>query len=372
MTDARKVPTKAMIDRFLSWRLPEYFRPDCGISFDGRGKDAHGFDKGWPVGTNLLTADQAKEMLAYVMDAAPPAREWSDADCFAAIEPILGDKVTDVELDIFRAGLAAGAAPAAEPEWTPGACAVCDMYVAHECPEQPQQPTPECPWCSRIPVDGKCCPVAELNKPAAEPVICRCRTCGAPCSEYGYCIQHIAAAVKAAKPAAEPAPDQSAARSRVVDEAIDTWNEAKNEFANAAKRIGTDQSAAREAVVSTQGSDKPGTRTPGSPSEAADPAPDQSDTGPMERLDLLFVSAVWEKAKARGIAAISHPDGWVLTATVALVSAQEKSKRDDALIYKETEATYNAIKRAERAETSLKQSQEDCRMLHSIVDWKPK
>lgn len=39
----RTVPQE-MVDRFLSWPLPVGFSPDCGISFDGRGKDAMGYE----------------------------------------------------------------------------------------------------------------------------------------------------------------------------------------------------------------------------------------------------------------------------------------------------------------------------------------
>jgi len=61
-----------MVDRFLSWPLPIGFSPDCGISFDGRGKDARGYEKQWPVGTNLLSAEQARDMLEHVV--APTLR----------------------------------------------------------------------------------------------------------------------------------------------------------------------------------------------------------------------------------------------------------------------------------------------------------
>lgn len=67
----RTVPQE-MVDRFLSWPLPKGFSPDCGVSFDGRGKDARGYEKQWPVGTNLLSADQAREMLEHVV--APTLR----------------------------------------------------------------------------------------------------------------------------------------------------------------------------------------------------------------------------------------------------------------------------------------------------------
>jgi len=64
-------PTQAMIDRFLSWKLPDDFGPDCYISFD---RDRARKNNGWPVGTNLLTAEQATAMLKYVLDAAPAAQ----------------------------------------------------------------------------------------------------------------------------------------------------------------------------------------------------------------------------------------------------------------------------------------------------------
>lgn len=56
-----------MVDRFLGWELPQDFSPDGGISFDKRGPDARGYDRGWPIGTNLLTSTQALEMLQYVI-----------------------------------------------------------------------------------------------------------------------------------------------------------------------------------------------------------------------------------------------------------------------------------------------------------------
>lgn len=62
---------KKALARFLAWKLPATFRPDCGISFDGRGKDARGFDKGWPVGTNLFTADEAQAMFEHCLAIEP-------------------------------------------------------------------------------------------------------------------------------------------------------------------------------------------------------------------------------------------------------------------------------------------------------------
>ena len=51
-----------LVDRFLSWKLPKDFSPDGGISF----VPSKTHPDMWPIGTNLFTADQAKEMLAHI------------------------------------------------------------------------------------------------------------------------------------------------------------------------------------------------------------------------------------------------------------------------------------------------------------------
>lgn len=69
-----------MVDRFLAWPLPKDFSPDCGISFDGAGtdpegyQDAAGYRRSWPIGTNLLTAEQAREMFQYVLADEGPQK----------------------------------------------------------------------------------------------------------------------------------------------------------------------------------------------------------------------------------------------------------------------------------------------------------
>ncbi len=57
-----KKPIDVMVDRFLAWKLPDDFNPDCGISFTPSGHPS-----GWPMGTSLLTATQAKAMLEHVL-----------------------------------------------------------------------------------------------------------------------------------------------------------------------------------------------------------------------------------------------------------------------------------------------------------------
>lgn len=57
-----------MVDRFLTWPLPKDFAPDCGISFiENRSPHC------WPVGTNLLTAEQARAMVKHMLADALPA-----------------------------------------------------------------------------------------------------------------------------------------------------------------------------------------------------------------------------------------------------------------------------------------------------------
>ena len=59
-----------MVSRFLCWRLPDNFAPDCHIKFD---KDAASdFPTTWPTGTNLLDAAQARAMLAHVVGFDKP------------------------------------------------------------------------------------------------------------------------------------------------------------------------------------------------------------------------------------------------------------------------------------------------------------
>jgi len=75
--------TDEMVNRFLSWSLPDTFAPDHYISFDReraeRSRDeTNGLS--WPIGTNLLDAMQARQMLEYVLTAAPVAQANEKAE----------------------------------------------------------------------------------------------------------------------------------------------------------------------------------------------------------------------------------------------------------------------------------------------------
>lgn len=60
---------KHMVDRFLSWKLPENFRPDAGISFKAEYNEntTHPM-KHEPSGTNLLDAVQAETMVRHMVE----------------------------------------------------------------------------------------------------------------------------------------------------------------------------------------------------------------------------------------------------------------------------------------------------------------
>lgn len=58
-----------MVNRFLGWKLPKNFGPDAGISFKPT-KPYEGDEFGnswWPIGTNLLTAEQARKMVMHML-----------------------------------------------------------------------------------------------------------------------------------------------------------------------------------------------------------------------------------------------------------------------------------------------------------------
>ena len=65
-----------MVDRFLGWKLPKDFMPDAGIVFIQTKR--YGYDTPhWPTGTNLLDAEQAKQMLQHVVGGDPAPQSLS-------------------------------------------------------------------------------------------------------------------------------------------------------------------------------------------------------------------------------------------------------------------------------------------------------
>lgn len=64
---------KHMVQRFLGWRLPENFNPDCGIHFDAdAAKKLNPRNLRYePNGTNLLDAVQAEAMVRHMLEGMP-------------------------------------------------------------------------------------------------------------------------------------------------------------------------------------------------------------------------------------------------------------------------------------------------------------
>lgn len=98
-----------LVDRFLGWKLPDTFGPDCYISFD---RDTANKNNGWPVGTNLLTAIEAKEMLKYISSGIPVLSDYLNSnDSFLytynakLIKIVDGDTldvIVDLGFDVFK------------------------------------------------------------------------------------------------------------------------------------------------------------------------------------------------------------------------------------------------------------------------------
>lgn len=75
MTDA---DIKAMVSRFLQWKIPVDFAPDGGISFkaeynvEWNAKHGRAPDRHEPVGTNLFNAVQAEAMIRHLLGEFAP------------------------------------------------------------------------------------------------------------------------------------------------------------------------------------------------------------------------------------------------------------------------------------------------------------
>src|ERR1035437_10323638 len=61
LDDAEEAQLCHMVDRFLCWKLPHDFHPDAGIEF--RPTMEGKYPGWWPIGTNLLTVAQAREIV---------------------------------------------------------------------------------------------------------------------------------------------------------------------------------------------------------------------------------------------------------------------------------------------------------------------
>ena len=74
---------KEVVSRFLGWKLPKDFNPDCGISFD---------EKHEPVGTNLFTAMQAEEMVRFILTDTLLSERKQTEEVLSRLEEEIGKK----------------------------------------------------------------------------------------------------------------------------------------------------------------------------------------------------------------------------------------------------------------------------------------
>lgn len=117
---------KYMVDRFLTWRLPESFNPDGGISFRRVSKDSVSVPVGVnhhryePVGTNLLSAAEATEMVRHMIHSMPrPDRLAPWPSMYDDIADALGLPREKVKIALYKHLVdhqRAAASPAPAPE----------------------------------------------------------------------------------------------------------------------------------------------------------------------------------------------------------------------------------------------------------------
>jgi hypothetical protein len=75
---------KYMVGRFLSWRLPESFAPDAGISFKADYNEHTAYPmKHRPTGTNLFDATQAEAMVRHMLEDMPITSAMIEAGVIA-------------------------------------------------------------------------------------------------------------------------------------------------------------------------------------------------------------------------------------------------------------------------------------------------
>lgn len=64
-----------MVNRFLSWKLPDDFRPDGGVTFTPSYAEEPMRSRHWPIGTNIFSALQAAIMVRHMLEGLPNVEE---------------------------------------------------------------------------------------------------------------------------------------------------------------------------------------------------------------------------------------------------------------------------------------------------------
>ena len=63
---------KHMVNRFLCWKLPKTFNPDCGIKFQPIINEGTTLEHKYePTGTNVFCYSEAEQMVRFMLDSAP-------------------------------------------------------------------------------------------------------------------------------------------------------------------------------------------------------------------------------------------------------------------------------------------------------------
>jgi hypothetical protein len=90
--DFEQAVIKHMVNRFLAWKLPADFNPDAGISFaPDYNVNTPRPMRHEPVGTNLLSAEQAEAMVRHMLEGAPKQAASEDTVAFVQEWMMSGD-----------------------------------------------------------------------------------------------------------------------------------------------------------------------------------------------------------------------------------------------------------------------------------------
>ena len=83
---------KHMTQRFLQWRLPANFNPDCGISYTVPNSEPYIDGRMGPVGTNLFDAVQAEAMVRHMVEGAPLSNNGPEREAALEEAALMADR----------------------------------------------------------------------------------------------------------------------------------------------------------------------------------------------------------------------------------------------------------------------------------------
>ena len=133
-----KSQIKHMVERFLMWKLPENFNPDCGISFKKSYNENTPYPaKHEPVGTNLFDATQAEAMVRYMVEGMPSGADAVAAErerCAKVMCQLCEENIPMADEKRHKGGgycyaWAIRATPASEPAPEPPVTGVVNTYL---------------------------------------------------------------------------------------------------------------------------------------------------------------------------------------------------------------------------------------------------